>query len=488
MRIFKRIALLALAAALSLTAFSGCGDSENYGRDVIRLRWVTFSNSVPPDVKEVVKKANEYSAEKIGVVVDLEFQPSEMINLIMASGEYYDIIFTCSWLNNYNIAASRGMFYDITDIVQTASPELYKVIGEYWDAAELNGRYYGVPTLKDMGAEMMFRLNSTYYEEQKGMTIPESMKFEEIEPFLEVYKKDNPTKYPLAMDKSGIAGMTNFLEKIVGDYIVIPYEAETPEVMPIWENDEFMKRVRLLHKWYQLGYINPDAAAMENSAVAKDTPVRAGVAWRGYTGYSDPANWGFNVKLSLYDGPFISKSTEQGGMFAISAGCDQKHAEASLKYLELLNTDRTFRDILGYGIEGKHFKYLPNGTVMKTEEGSSGYQPSLFTTGPVTNASVLSISEDYLSDPDLWPKVFAGYKEYGIWSKAHGFIYDTKRKEDIVATLSAIWLNYYTDLITGTSDPDTVIPKMKSEMEKAGLNELMDDVKSELANHLAKYN
>ena len=61
-------------------------------------------------------------------------------------------------------------------------------------------------------------------------------------------------------------------------------------------------------------------------------------------------------------------------------------------------------------------------------------------------------------------------------------------KEDIVATLSAIWSNYYTDLITGTSDPDTVIPKMKSEMEKAGLNELMDDVKSELANHLAKYN
>ncbi len=49
-----------------------------------------------------------------------------------------------------------------------------------------DGRYYGVPTLKDMGAEMMFRLNSTYYEEEKGLTIPESMKFEDIEPFLEV--------------------------------------------------------------------------------------------------------------------------------------------------------------------------------------------------------------------------------------------------------------------------------------------------------------
>ncbi len=288
------------------------------------------------------------------------------------------------------------------------------------------------------------------------------------------------------MDKSGIPGFTNFLEKVVDNYIVIPYNAETPTVMPIWEDEEFMNRVRLMHKWYELGYINPDAAAMENAAIAGDTPVRTGVAWRGFTGYSNPANWGFNVKLSLYDGPYISKSTEQGGMFAISAGCDKEHAEASLKYLELLNTDRTFRDILAYGIEGKHFNYLSNGTVMRTDEGSSGYQPSLFTTGPVTNASVLSISEDFLSDPELWPKVFRGYKEYGIWSKSKGFIYDVKRKEDIIATISAIWSNYYTDLVTGTSDPDVVIPKMKAEMEEAGLDELLDDIRSEFEQHLAK--
>lgn len=486
MGIFKKLLSAALAAAISLSVFTGCGDDDEYGRDVIRLRWVTFGNIVPQDAKEVIKKANEYSAEKLGIVVDLEFQPTEMINLIMASGEYYDLIFTCSWLNNYNVAASRNMFYDITDIVQSETPELYRIIGEYWDAAELNDRYFGVPTLKDMGAEMMFRINSTYYEGQKGMTVPESMKFEDIEPYLEIYKKDNPSKYPLAMDKSGIPGFANFLESIVGSYIVIPYSDETPNVIPVWENEEYMNRLRLLHKWYELGYINPDAAAMESAAIPKDTPVRFGVAWRGYTGYSNPDDWGFDVKLSFYDGPYISKTTQQGGMFAVSAGCDEEHAKASLRYLELLNTDRTFRDILAYGIEGKHFKYLDNGTVMKTEDGSDGYSPSLFTTGSVVNASVLSVNESFLSDPDLWTKVFKGYKEYGIRSKTDGFIYDVKRKEDIIATLTAIWSNYSTDLITGTSDPDTIIPKMKSEMEKAGLNELLDDVRSELKKHLGE--
>ena len=77
-----------------------------------------------------------------------------------------------------------------------------------------------------MGAEMMFRLNSDYYEGEKSMTIPESMKFEDIEPFLETYKKDNPSKYPLAMYKSGIPGFTNFLESVVDNlivYLMLPY-------------------------------------------------------------------------------------------------------------------------------------------------------------------------------------------------------------------------------------------------------------------------
>ena len=54
-------------------------------------------------------------------------------------------------------------------------------------------------------------------------------------------------------------------------------------------------------------------------------------------------------------------------------------ATAALKYIELLNTDRTFRDILAYGIKGKHFDYLENGTVLHTQVGRERYAPALFT-------------------------------------------------------------------------------------------------------------
>ena len=480
----KKIISLIFIVSLIISVFSGCSSTDEGKDGIIRLRWVTYGASVPDDINEIVEAANAYSKEKIGVVVDLEIQPTEMINLIMASGEYYDMIFTCEWLNSYDSAASKKLFYDITDLVESETPELYGIIGDYWECAKLDGRIYGVPTLKDMGTEMMFRFNSDYYEGQKGMEIPEYMTFEELEPYLEAYKKDFPHKYPLGVSKGGIPGFVNFLERIVGNLITIPYKSETPKAVPIWECEELIERYRLLHKWYTLGYIHPDASALESTAIEKDTPVKFGVAWRGYSGYSNPADWGFNVKTSIYDGPYISRATEQGAMIGICAGCDETHAKAALKYIELLNTDRKFRDILAYGIEGVHFEYLENGTVLRTREGIDRYQVSLYPFGSVVNASVESVSRDFLSDPDQWKKVYEGYKEYGIFSKTNGFVYDKTRKEDIIATVNAIYSNYSTDLMTGTSDPDVVIPKMKEELVAAGIYELLDDVNSELEKHL----
>ena len=480
----KKIISLIFIVSLIISVFSGCSSTDEGKDGIIRLRWVTYGASVPDDINKIVEAANAYSKEKIGVVVDLEIQPTEMINLIMASGEYYDMIFTCEWLNSYDSAASKKLFYDITDLIESETPELYGIIGDYWECAKLDGRIYGVPTLKDMGTEMMCRFNSDYYEGQKGMEIPEYMTFEELEPYLEAYKKDFPHKYPLGVSKGGIPGFVNFLERIVGNLITIPYKSETPKAVPIWECEELIERYRLLHKWYTLGYIHPDASALESTAIEKDTPVKFGVAWRGYSGYSNPADWGFNVKTSIYDGPYISRATEQGAMIGICAGCDETHAKAALKYIELLNTDRKFRDILAYGIEGVHFEYLENGTVLRTREGIDRYQVSLYPFGSVVNASVESVSRDFLSDPDQWKKVYEGYKEYGIFSKTNGFVYDKTRKEDIIATVNAIYSNYSTDLMTGTSDPDVVIPKMKEELVAAGIYELLDDVNSELEKHL----
>lgn len=481
---WRRWAALLLTVALALP-LGACGKRAS-DDGVVRLRWVTYGGSVPADLKEIIAAANACSREKIGVVVDLELQPSDMLNLIMASGEYYDIIYTCEWLNSYDKAAAKGLYYDITDLVPEVAPALDAAIGDYWEAAALDGRIYGVPTLKDMGSEMMYRMNASYFEGKKGMEIPERMTFGDIEPYLAAYKADYPQRYPLAMDKSGMPGFTNFLDRVISTVVVIPYEQEgPPRAIPVWESDELMKRYRLLHRWYRLGYIHPDASTIEGTSSNKSIPVRCGVAWRGYQGFSNPADWGFEVKTTICDGPYLSRATEQGAMLAICAACSEEKAVAALKYIELLNTDRAFRDILAYGIEGKHFNYLENGTVLRTQVGRERYAPALFTMGSVVNASVESVSRDFQADPDQWRKVYEGYEEYAIRSRTQGFVYDQTRKPDIIAAVTAIYANYATDLRTGTSDPDVVIPRMRREMEAAGIRELIDDINAQLAEWLA---
>ncbi len=96
------------------------------------------------------------------------------------------------------------------------------------------------------------------------------------------------------------------------------------------------------------------------------------------------------------------------------------------------------------------------------------------------NASVASISREILADPDQWKKVFEEYDTKGIYSKTHGFYYRESRKESIIAALQAIFGDYSTELRTGTSDPDVVIPKMRARMESAGFDELLADVQDQI--------
>ncbi len=473
------LAVVMLLGMASLPAFAA--------EEPVKLVWWTYGEA-PKDAQKVIEAANAYSAEKLGIVVDLQFKDPEQLALDLSIGEYYDMIFTCEWTNKFDLNAQNELYYDITDLVAEYTPDLYEVIGQFWQAGTVNDRIYGVPTLKDMGGEMFFRINADYYEGEKGMTIEDTMKFADLEKYMEVFKADFPNEYPMSLTSSGISGMTNFMERIVSAYLVIPYTAVGTDmettVIPVWECEEFVNRLRLMHKWYELGYINADAATTDSVPVSVPTSIRAGQAWMGYRGWSNPATYGFYVKLSRYDGPYMSRATMQGGLTAMNAGASEDKVIASLKYIELLNTDQAFRDILAYGIEGEHFNYLDNGTVLRTEAGAANYMMDTYITGSVANASVVSASAEFTADPEQWDKVYAGYAD-AIISATQGFAFNGESTADVRTALYAVWTKYSKELLTGTSDPDVILPQMKAEMEAIGLLDVLAEAQRQLDAHLA---
>lgn len=464
------------------------GDGKSSGNEPIELIWWTYSNdgTAPDDADKVIAAANEISKEKIGVTVNMIYKSPEQFDLDLQTGEYYDMTFTCDWCNDFDLNAGNGYYYDLTDTIEKTAPALYEAVNPWWDIGTLHGKIYGVPMLKDLGAEVFFRMNSDYFEKEKGLTLPEEMAFEDLEPYLKLWKEDNPNDYPYYIPAAGLSGLFQVHERIVSKYLVIPYSkaqtAEGTKIIPVFDDKEYMDMLRLLHKWYELSYINPDAATTVEVPNTIKTPVRTGTAWTGFMGWSDPEAYGFNVKLVRFIGPNMSRATQQGSLIAINAAADDKNVEACLKYLELLYTDRKLRDTLAYGIEGEHFNYYED-TVIRTEAGNSHYMQDAFVTGPAVSASVVSADKNNLADPKQWEKVYEGYKDARV-SDTKGFSFDPTNVEAEIAALDAIWSNYSAELVTGTSDTDKVVKEMRQQMEAAGLDKVREEAQRQLDEYL----
>ena len=472
--------VLALTMALSLIGTASAAEPQKI------IWWVYAAGDAPIDTAMVVEAANKYSAEKIGVEVELIFKNEEQFTLSMQTGEDYDMTFTCDWANNFADNAYNEMFYDITDLVKTATPALYESIDQkYWDVAgSLNGKIYAVPTLKDMASQQFFRFDQERFE-AIGVTIPESMTFAELEPMLKAYKENYTDLYPLMMGKGGLTGMTNCAQWIAGSSLGSPYHLAGTDrenkIIPFWEDEVLMERYQLLHKWYELGYINPDAATIESIGKEIRAAIRSGSAWKGY--YHGWSNWaGMVVEGSSYSGPYMSTATMRGAMNAVNAAADEATAIACLKYLELLGTDRTFRDILRFGVEGVHFNYETSEdgikTATRTEQGTNNWSMDPFVTGCVTNASCETGT--YYD----WNAIYEDY-ENAIVSTLGAFSFDKANVEAECAACSAVMEKYTAELLTGTLDIDEKLETIKAELIAAGIEAVQAEAQAQLDAYLA---
>ena len=472
--------ILALAMLLSMGMVAQADEPTKI------IWWVYAAGDAPIDTQLVQEAANKYSAEKIGVTVELIFKNDEQFGLDMDTGVYYDMTFTCDWANDFVTNAYNEMFYDITDLVKTATPALYEVIDQkYWDVAgSLNGKIYAVPTLKDMASQQFFRFDKDRFE-AIGVEIPDAMAFADLEPMLKAYKENYDDLYPLMMGKGGLTGMTNSAQWIAGSYLCSPYHLAGTDrenkIIPFWEDEVLMERYQLLHKWYEMGYINPDAATIESIGSDIRAAVRSGSAWRGY--YAGYSSWaGINVEGSSYAGPFMSTATMRGAMNAINAAASEEQAIACLKYLELLNTDRTFRDILRFGVEGTHFNYEVGEdgvkTVTRTEQGNKNWSMDGFVTGSVINASCPTGS--YYD----WEAIYADY-ENALVSTLGMFNFNKEDVEAECAACSAVMAKYNAELLTGTLDIDAKLPEIKAELEQAGIYDIQKEAQRQLDEYLA---
>jgi len=277
------------------------------------------------------------------------------------------------------------------------------------------------------------------------------------------------------------------------------------KVVSVFDDPAIMDRYRTMHKWYELGYVNPDSPLQtEDSINSKQHHISFVQAWDGYD-YT-PSR-GFWVKMTRYSGPFLNSDGVQGSMnaFSIALEDDPAKFEMAMKFQELINTDKEVRDILAFGVPGYHFEYrdvkddagnVLGQAVVRTQAGKDGYTPWRFSQA---NYAINSIeaSEETLNgtypapDLDQWNRYFSYVADAPV-SKISGFTFDYQNPIDFskeFAEISALKTEYMSRIQCGVVDPDDPeqgVPKLLEKMKEAGLDRIIEEAQRQLDAYLGK--
>lgn len=475
------------APAASSSAAASSEPAAAAGDEPVELIWIMGNpGKVPADQAQVEEELNKITLEKLNATVKTLYYDNDKTLLALSSGEDYDIVFTCEWFNNYAVQAANGYFADLTDKLTSVTPALYDTMPDVvWEGAKVDGKIMAIPVKKDYAAEIFWRFDKELYEDTLGMEIKDSMSFFDIEPFLKAAKDAwaagdaaaENAEFPLKLNKGGLAGLDASFDMINRDAALgIPYSAvgtaDADKVVLTFEHPDLYDRLVALHNWYKAGYINQDAATVDD--VGTYSAIKNG---QGF--YGADAIWtggdGYVQKISKYSGPFLSTSSIRGSMNAINAG--SKNIDLALKYQELVNTDQNYRDILRYGVPGVHWNKTAEGLAQKTQQGRDNYGVWAFSQGSYSLSSV-EAAEGVTVDPNMWKVIFDGYKDLKA-TKSIGFSFDISNVEPQIAACKVVKDKYQTALFTGTVDPATEVPKMIKELEAAGIRDIQNECQAQ---------
>lgn len=452
----------------------GCKKNDIPGARVPTLIWWQIgSNSA--DLAHYSQILSDYSQEKIGVRVEIRqaswANASQRFNAMINTGEYWDILFSDA--NFYTSFASLGAYADITGQVKEVTPELYYSIpNELWNGVSVNGIIYGVPTYKD-SASTMFAFWDAEIVNKYQLNIEDNTWENLDNNFLKIKAGEGQRYYPYMMSKGEIDPIFLKYEYFTSFLHPIGIRIDDPNhrVVCTLEQPDVLKALKYMHNWYEIGIINPDANMVD--VLPKYRPYFIAQAWPAVAAsYATTA--GIDKYLpSKFHGPIYSTASIQGSINCISV--NSKYKEDALKLLQLVNSDPKFRDMMAYGIEGDHFHYatMPDGRKAvhrdRTDWPLVNYQEGTY---------FIETPEDTVPD-GYWDEV-RYLNEIAVSSQLLGFSMDSTPVENEIINCKNTWMKYYTDLRTGASDPDKILPIVIAELKKKGMDKIIMEVQRQI--------
>ena len=457
-------------ASASKTSNTASKTSDAKTDEIVNLKWVQVGSGQPDNYDAWKENINKYLAEKIGVNIDVEVVSwgdwdSRRSTLVNTGGDY-DIMFTNA--STYVQDVKMGAFLDITDLLKDNAPKLLASMPEdYWNATKVDGQIYAVPTYKDSSMTFYFIFVKKLLEKY-NIDVDKLKTLEDLtEPLTKIKNGEKDT--PFILNKEGIS---NSLVEKKYDSMGLPglgvkYSDSSKKLVPVFEQEDVMKELKLLHQWYKDGLINADAATLAEKPKYRPFGIEQG--WSGAAKTVWGPNMGEEVVAVPWGDTVVSNVTVGGSLNCISASCE--HPDKALQFLELINTDSYVRDSFFYGLEGDDWVYTADKKVHKNNDEwkMAGYTQGTF--------FIVSQRDDV--DFNQWDEV-KELNAKAIASPVLGINLDVTDFEDEMVNCVEIYNKYKSELFTGTKDPEAMVKTMMEEMRKAGFDDMQKKAQEQI--------
>ena len=258
---------------------------------------------------------------------------------------------------------------------------------------------------------------------------------------------------------------------------------DSTELVNYFATDSFKKGVEMAYEWSQAGYSDPEGSA---NTLTHDAVVMSGQSKGVIMGHAYSIETIENMFTSnnTFGGTFkaveIATSDMTTNTLTYGVAYTSENVAASAEMMSLIWTDEFIASALIYGLEGESYVWNEGKTSIEYPEGldiNTVPYTALYTCGAFGNQFILYPMDANTSEAD---KGFMEDLIKNAWyPPLFGFIPDSTNVSTQVAAVSNIYDQYYDVLTYGDVNPDEYLPQFLTELETAGINDIIAEYQAQ---------
>lgn len=486
-------------ASVLLLSVSGCGQEKKAAKgedpntvpsDPYEIQWY-IKYSPQKDVDLVEEELNKYLKDKINATVNMVMldpgQYNDKVSTMIKSGEYFDLAFASISALDYLSNSVSGAFAPLTDYKDTYLKDIFDQFPqEMIDAATVNGEIYAVPTYKEIVTQQGWIYRKDIAEKY-NIDMSKYKTLEDFKPVAEMLKKNETSiDYPIDWDKScySISDMYNDPQLVcpLENLRVLGIEGEEQGGDPTKiildkdkKNNNGKREYEATRDYYKSGLVKGDVAT------ASDLQARfnSGKTFAYFTGIKPgkaaelQSKCQYPIAQAEVSDVYMDSLPGLGSLQVIST--KSKNPERTARFLNLLNTDPVVKNLVVYGIEGKHYTKVNDNTVELI--ANSGYSMA-GNTWALGNVFI-----DYLKttdDPEKLTKL-KEFNEKGIVRDGTGFVFDSSTVSHLIPQITDAMKPYGNIGAYGSVDIDydAEMDKYYAALEKTPIKQVQEEMQKQ---------